>query len=138
MIPQRCAADPRSPQPKGSGWVLRMCYMQDGDVIHRWENGDIIACSSRHHGVESHHSKLIVPCFHVSISQCGHRASDDVIRSVLADFNLEGAEEDNHSSGMARHFWLDEGRDVQPDCECKKTEETIVEPDGYRWQREKK
>jgi hypothetical protein len=40
-------------------------------------------------------------------------------------------------AGMARHFWLDEGATVQPECECKRTEETIVEPDGYRWQRER-
>lgn len=115
---------------------MEFCFEADGQVIHRWVNGDIIACASRHSGIESKHSKLIVPCFHVSISQGGCRAGDDTIRSVLADFGLEGAEEDNHSSGKARHFWLDEGRVVQPECECKRTEETVIEPDGYRWQRE--
>lgn len=79
----------------------------------------------------------MVPSSQLSISVNGHRASDDVIRGVLADFALEGAEEDNHSSGIARHFWLDEGQTVQPECECKRTEETIIEPDGYRWQRER-
>ena len=129
--------DPRSPQPKGDTWRLELCFSIDGDVIHRWRNGGVIVCASRHAGVESKKSKLVVPSFHLSISDNGARASDDVIRSVLADFNLEGAEEDNHSSGRARHFWLDEGRTAQPECECKRIEETIIEPDGYRWQREK-
>ena len=137
MMLKRCTADPRSPQPKRDAWRLDSCFMIDGDVIHRFVNGVIIACASRHAAVESHHSKLIVPSFHLSISANGQRPSDDVIRGVLADFNLEGAEEDNHSPGRARHFWLDEGRDIQPDCECKRTEETVVEPDGYRWQRER-
>lgn len=127
--------DPRSPQPKGSGWRLQFCCTAYGDTIHRWTNGTIVACAARHAAVESHTSKLLVPSFCVSISDNGHRPSNDVIRSVLADFGLEGAEEDNHLPGVARHFWLDEGRDVQPECECKKTEETIVEPDGYCWQR---
>ena len=128
--------DPRSPQPNGDAWRLESCFTFDGDTIHRWVNGTIIACASRHAAVESKTSKLLVPSFHLSISNSGQRASDDVIRGVLADFMLEGAEEDNHSSGVARHFWLDEGRSVQPECECKKTEETVIEPDGYRWQRE--
>lgn len=134
-----CVADPRSPQPKGDGWKLEACFTvnKDSDAIHRWVNGSIIACASRHVDVPSLRSKLVVPTLHVSVSDGGHRASDDVIRGVLADFSLEGAEEDNHSPGLARHFWLDEGRRVQPDCECKRTEETVVEPDGYRWQRER-
>lgn len=130
-------ADPRSPQPKRDSWHLHSCFTDLGDVVHRWINGDIVACASRHSGVESHKSKLIVPSFQLSISVAGRRASDDVVRGVLADFGLEGAEEDNHSSGIARHFWLDEGRTSQPECECKKTEETIVEADGYQWQRER-
>lgn len=132
-----CAVDSRSPQPRGDAWKLEACWRVEGDVIHRWSNGTIVACASRHAGIESKHSGLVVPCFHLSISDDGHRASNEVIRGVLAEFNLEGAEEDNHSPGVARHFWLDEGRAAQPDCECKKTEETIIEPDGYQWQRER-
>ena len=131
--------DPRSPQPKGNSWRLESCFTVDGgDVIHRWFNGDIVVCASRHAGVESHKTKLIVPSVQVSVSIIGGpRPNNDVVRSVLADFNLEGAEEDNHSSGIARHFWLDEGRTIQPECDCKATEETIIEPDGYQWQRER-
>lgn len=132
-----CAFDPRAPQPKRDAWQLDCSLMLDGEVVNRWRNGGILVCASRHAAVESHRSKLIVPCFHLSISYNDGRASDDIVRGVLADFAFEGAEEDNHSSGMARHFWLDEGATVQPECECKRTEETIVEPDGYRWQRER-
>jgi len=112
-------------------------WSHEGDIIHAWRNGTILALSSRHAAVESHKSKLVVPSFQLSISDRGRRPSDEVIRGVLADFDLEGAEEDNHSPGVARHFWLDEGRSVQPECECKKTEEIVVEPDGYQWQRDR-
>lgn len=128
-------ADPRSPQPRGNAWKLESCFSVDGEVIHRWMNGDIVACASRHAAVESHTTKLMVPSVHVSVSVRGRRPSDEAVRGVLADFGIEGSEEDNHSAGVARHFWLDEGRKVQPECECKATEETVVEPDGYRWQR---
>lgn len=121
-------------QPKGDMWQALRSYIHDGTLVHRWINGTIVACVSRHAAVESKTSKLLRTQFHLSISNGGGRASDDVVRGVLADFNMEGAEEDNHLSGIARHFWLDEGRAVQPECECKLSEETIVEPDGYRWQ----
>lgn len=54
------------------------------------------------------------------------RDTNAAMRSVIDD-----------GPGRARHFWLDRGRKVQPECECKRTEETVVEPDGYRWQRPK-
>lgn len=133
----RATVDPRCPQPRGNCWSMESCFSVDGETIHRWVNGWVIACASYHKAVESHTSKLIVPSVQLSISVRGGRPSDDVIRGVLADFALEGAEEDNHSPGIARHFWLDDGRTVQPECECKQVEETVVEQDGYRWQREK-
>lgn len=131
-------ADPRAPIPKGNAWAFRGCFTVDGELLHHWANGTIVALASWYAGVASHHTKIVVPTRHLSISDGGRRASDDVIRGVLADFDFEGAEEDNHSPGLARHFWLDDGRALQPECECKSTEETIVEPDGYRWQRERK
>lgn len=78
----------------------------------------------------------IGPQWHVSISDRGGRPNDHTRRAALGAFGLAGAneaEEDNHHPGRARHFWLvcDEERRVA--CECKDEEETIVEPDGYRW-----
>jgi hypothetical protein len=129
--------DHRSPQPKGNAWSLASCFKVHGEIVHRWASGDVIACASRHEFDEPNKAGLLIHKvqFQVSISVGGRRATDDEIRGVLADFGFEGAEEDNHSSGLARHFWLDEGRTVQPECPCKATEETVVEPDGYRWQR---
>ncbi len=127
--------DPRAPAPRGNAWSLVNCWMVQGDMIHRWENGLIVACTSRYAGVESHTTKLVVPSAHLSISVNGRRATNDEVRGVLADFGMEGAEEDNHACSIVRHFWLDEGRKVQPDCECKGVEETITEPDGYQWQK---
>lgn len=130
--------DPRAPVPKHSrAWTLDRAFTHDGQTINRWTNGAVVACSSRHAAVEVKKSGLLVPQLHVSISDGGQRATDDVVRAALADFGFEGAEEDNHQPGIARHFWLVEGLGVQPDCECKKVEETIVEPDGFRWQRPK-
>lgn len=134
---QATTPDPRSPQPKGNAWALRSCFSVNGEIVHKWANGAIIACASWHTGATSKNTGLIVATRQVSVSVADDRPSDDVVRGVLADFGIEGAEEDNHSSGVARHFWLDEGQTVQPECECKATEETVVEPDGYRWQRPK-
>lgn len=129
-------ADPRAPAPKDSrAWEMLPALLHDGETINRWRNGTVMACSSRHGAMESKRTGLIVPQLHVSISDDGARASDETIRGVLADFGFEGAEEDNHQPGIARHFWLDEGARVQPECECKKVEETVTEPDGFKWQR---
>lgn len=105
-----------------------------------WRSGTLIALS----GYEMSEKKLpsglelLLPHYHVSVSDNGRRASDDAVRSVLADFDMEGADEDNHLSGIARNFWMvADGRKREPPCECKATEETIVEPDGYQWQKER-
>jgi hypothetical protein len=78
------------------------------------------------------------PQWHLSISGRGkhgrvERPDEKRVRQVLRDFGLEGAEEDNHHPGHARHFWLPVDLARRVTCECKETEETIVEPDGYRW-----
>lgn len=76
----------------------------------------------------------------VAISAGDWRASDSDVERVLRDFGMSAAEEDNHRPGRIRSFFLlcepragEEGLQ----CECKETEETVVEPDGYRWQRER-
>lgn len=129
------AFDLRAPAPKDSRqWQRATSVLIDGETVNRWMNGTVIACASRHAAMKSKKTGLLVPQLHVSISDGGRRATDEVVRGVLADFGFEGAEEDNHHSGMARNFWLDEGATKQPDCECKSTEVTHVEPDGFKWQ----
>lgn len=74
----------------------------------------------------------------VAVSAGGVRATDEEVARVLRDFEMVGAEEDNHMNGITRSFFrLCDARPGDPsECECKEGEETIVEPDGYRWQRD--
>lgn len=89
---------------------------------------------------------VVRPQYHVSISSpssvCGleltpRRPVDHECQAVLAEMGMRGAEEDNHEPGLARHFWrlCEAAPDEAMGCECKETEETVVEPDGHRWQR---
>lgn len=77
------------------------------------------------------------PQWHVSISiddlRRPRRATDEECERTLRDFDLVGAEEDNHEPGRARHFWLPVDPARRVECECKTTDEVIVEPDGHRW-----
>ena len=85
---------------------------------------------------------VIVPQFHVSVSVLGdeqRRATDEEMARVRRDFDMEDAEEDNHHPGRIRNLFrlvhLPPG--TPPICECKESEETVVEPDGFTWQRAK-
>lgn len=73
--------------------------------------------------------------WHVSASfgDGKRRLTDAEVAHVLRDFGMEGAEEDNHEPGRARHFWLPVDPEHRVDCECKTTEEVHVEADGHRW-----
>lgn len=74
--------------------------------------------------------------FHISVSANGRRADNDAVKRALLDFDMEGAEEDNHDPGIARHFWLPVNKSAGViTCECKDTEKTIVEADGYTYQK---
>jgi hypothetical protein len=74
----------------------------------------------------------------VSVSANRKRPKPHHVRRALRAFDMTAAEEDNHEPGVARKFFLvvDPARRV--DCECKTTEETIVEPDGFRWSNPKR
>lgn len=71
----------------------------------------------------------------ISVWDGTRRATDEEVRQTLVCFGMTEAEEDNHFPGIARmHFLVvDPARRV--DCECKSDETTVVEPDGYRWQK---
>lgn len=71
--------------------------------------------------------------WHISVSRNGRRPSDvDVLKARRA-FCMKAAEEDNHHPGEVRHFMLvcDPARRVS--CECKETEDLIVDKGGYKW-----
>lgn len=77
------------------------------------------------------------PQWHVSIAMGGRalqkRPKDRDVRRILRDFGMAGTEEDNHHPGGARHFWRPIDPRYRVSCECKATEATVVEPDGYTW-----
>jgi hypothetical protein len=73
------------------------------------------------------------PQWHISVTRNGKRASDLELRRALRAFDMVGAEEDNHHPGNARHFFMPVDPAERVECECKTTEETVVERDGYRW-----
>lgn len=69
----------------------------------------------------------------ISISRRASRPRPQDVRRALRAFGMKGAEEDNHEPGIARKFWLPVDPAHRVDCECKATDELVVEPDGYRW-----
>lgn len=78
------------------------------------------------------------PTWIVSISRKGRRiATTEECRRLLRHLGIGQAEEDNHEPGIARKFWwpLDPAKRVE--CQCKETEETVIEPSGMRWQRKR-
>lgn len=81
-----------------------------------------------------------IPQWHLSLSADGgsRRCDDEEVKQTLASFGLTGAEEDNHHPGAARHFWMPVDPIRRIDCSCKATEETIVEPDGYRYSQKRR
>jgi hypothetical protein len=89
--------------------------------------------------MDAEYRGLVGPHNHVSASIFSRapkeqrRISDEWLDLVRRDFDMEDAEEDNHSSGIGRHLflplWLPRG--TTGICECKADEAIIVEPDGY-------
>lgn len=77
------------------------------------------------------------PEYHISVSRNGaQRATSQEAQQVLRDFDLEGAEEDNHvPGGNVRNFWRPVAENlVGIQCACKADEPAIVEDKGdYTW-----
>lgn len=124
-------------KPRGAGW-LHVHHPVDGRPAEGefarsiWRYGKILAISAVGN-FEMPDGDGVGLQWHVSISRSGRRPSPADVRKALRSFGMEGAEEDNHEPGNARHFWLvvDPARRVA--CQCKTDEDVIVEPDGHRW-----
>lgn len=63
------------------------------------------------------------------------RPTNAEVAEVARAFCLDVWEEDNHTSGLARHLWLPVDPDRRVACQCKLDEQTLTEPDGYQWQK---
>ena len=72
------------------------------------------------------------PEYHVSISRNQTRIDSEGAKWVLAQFGLDGAEEDNHApDGFVRNFWRPVAdRLVGLECACKAEESAVVEDKG--------
>lgn len=110
-----------TPVPGGLGFVYD--HRHDGTrVITALETAD--APDGTHEPIDQ---------WHVSISRQARRPDDEAVERALKAFDMVGAEEDNHHPGIARHFWMPCDPVRRVECECKSTEDVIVERDGYMW-----
>lgn len=125
-------------RPAGPGWSqipvperLRASFGRC--PMSAWQKGEICVLSTLERA-ELPDRSGIGQQWHVSVSRRGQgRSSDHECGEALNAFGLVGAEEDNHHPGITRNFWLPVDPTRRVDCECKETERTIAEPDGYRW-----
>jgi hypothetical protein len=123
---------PRERLPARGNWVQVHGADSPAIAISAWQCGPVCVITALE-DAEYPDGDGHGPQWHVSISRRGQRPSADDVTRALRAFGLVGAEEDNHHPGNARHFWLPVDPAHRVDCECKATEVTVVEPDGYTW-----
>lgn len=124
-------------RPKASGWIRLSdppAWVTLGYAAERWwhevHNLSVISAvevAKDDDGIDRG------PEYHLSISLGGRaRCTSAQARAVLRDFDLHGAEEDNHvPSGVVRNFWRPVAdRLVGLECSCKADEPAIVEDRG--------
>lgn len=123
--------------PTWASWQSHGYVAPDAEAVqHVWSRGRLRVLSSLIHA--EFRGQLRWQWL-VTVSASGprgrQRATDVELSRALRDFGMERAEEDNHQPGVSRAFFL--LCDAKPDdpavCECKETEEVIVEPDGFAW-----
>lgn len=123
----------------GAGWrevpiPPRMAATLDPDqLVSIWQRGKLRVVSELAQAELPDGSGEVGPQWFVSVSSQGGRPSAAQVERALRDFNMVGAEEDNHLPGISRQFWLPVDPARRVGCECKATEETVVEPDGFTW-----
>jgi hypothetical protein len=137
-IAERVVAQLQSRRPRERHWLQVYCpptLFNAGtlDVV-AWQRGSLCVISALDLA-EYPDGDGAGPQWHVSTTgDHGHRrVTDAELLHVRRAFGMLDAEEDNHHPGAARHLFLvcDPARRVS--CECKVTEVTIVERDGYQW-----
>ena len=103
-----------------------------------WRLGKVLALSSWQMAEAPDNPAETVPHWLVSVSENGGRPSDRSTQRVRIDFALEGALEDNHHPGIARHLWMPEDPARRGQCHCQTDETVVTEPDGYQWSQDPK
>lgn len=123
-------------RPRGAGWkeVPPPVPPMPGTRHHSWwVNGPLVVGSALVDAELPGGDGAVGPQWQVSVSCDRRRPGRTELRRTLKAFGMAHAEEDNHHPGIARHYWLPVDPARRGLCECKVTETTIVEPDGYRW-----
>lgn len=134
---ERVETGPREKRPRSGCWrqfVHPVVDRHPASVVSVWVNGDLRVISAIE-DAEYQDGQGTGPQWHLSVSVNGlrRRARKHEVKQLLRDFGMEGAEEDNHHPGVARHFWVPLDPEHRVECQCKIDEETIVEPDRYAW-----
>jgi len=123
--------------PPHSGWREAPCppaLRAQSKHASAWVSGPIRVLSELALAQSPVQPEAVVPQWHISITDRGRRPKPHHVRRALRAFGMVGAEEDNHYPGAARYFWLAVDPAHRAGCECKESEETVVDVDGYRWQ----
>jgi len=118
----------RAREPKVAGWRL-VRHTPEGAV---WARGRFVVVSELVQA-ELPDGSGTGPQWLVSVSYKRRRPDNKQVQRALRAFGMAAAEEDNHEPGIARKFWLPVDPAHRVDCECKTTEDVIVEPDGFKW-----
>jgi hypothetical protein len=123
--------------PKGEGWKFIQPFDShgyDGAAYQHLKTGlCVISC------VEVAEEKL-GPEFHVSVSKMGQRCSSEEAAWVVEQFDMLGADEDNHVPfGKVRNFWKPVAEKLHGYvCPCENDEQAIKEDKGdYVWREDK-
>lgn len=120
-------------RPSGDGWTkldTPTALYSMGYPSEAWQHKDGLCVIS---AVEVMADENKGPEYHVSVSKWGKsRADTNECNWVLAQFQLEGSEEDNHVvSGIVRNFWRTVAEPlIGLECECKEYEPKICENKG--------
>ncbi len=122
---------PTSKIPTGSWTFLQFC-----DQGMAWQHPSGVCAISSIVWVNDEHE----PEYHwewlVSFSIMGRRrVSDKKLKWILKDWGMEDFEEDNHTPGIARKFWLAVDQKFRKPCPCK--DEIIKSEDEYFWSEKK-
>ncbi len=131
MMPGDVIIKPKT--PKGGFWQFDQPWQVLGYPGERWFSvrGHIVITAVE---VAATEEIELGPEYHVSVSFRGGRMPAASIPWFLKEWDMEGADEDNHvPNAIARHFWKPVAEKYHGYvCPCKENEHAIVEGD-YIW-----
>lgn len=99
----------------------------------RWQRGSVIVISSIAPMDLPGGGGAVGSTWLISVTRAGKRPKPADVMLALEAFGMRQAEEDNHLPGKSRAFFLPVDPARRGICECKTTEDQVVEPDGYTW-----